>query len=392
MPPEAALAAGPRRDLRIVGARVVTRDAVLEGTCLLVEDGIIRAIDAGAGAGEEIDFEGDLLIPGLIDIHTDNLERHYMPRPGAHWDAIGAAIAHDGQVAAAGVTTVLDSLSLHGNVDGLARDEHLPGMIAGLDEARCQKLLRIDHLLHLRCEVSDPELLAMLEPLLAHPALRMLSVMDHTPGQGQYHDLDKLRERLREGGKSEAEIASIVDRMHGMREADGAMARRRAVADIARQRGIPFASHDDLLAEDVALAAELGCGIAEFPVSMEAARAAHEYGLLNVMGAPNFVRGRSHSGNLSARELAEAGLMDAICSDYVPMSMLRTVFMLTEEPFGWALPAAVAQATLGPAELSRLDDRGELRVGLRADMLRIRHEPGRWPGVRGVWSEGVRVA
>lgn len=392
MPPELALAGVPRRDLRIVGARVVTRDEVIEGTRLLVEDGIIRSLDAAAGAAEDIDFEGDLLIPGLIDIHTDNLERHYMPRPGAHWDGIGAAIAHDGQVAAAGVTTVLDSLSLHGNVDGLARDKHLPDMIAGLDEARCQKLLRIDHLLHLRCEVSDPQLLAMLEPLLAHPALRMLSVMDHTPGQGQYHDLDKLRERWREGGKSEAEIASMLDLRFTMREADGAMDRRRAVAAVAMQRDLPLASHDDLLAEDVALAAELGCGIAEFPVSMEAARAAREHGLLNVMGAPNFVRGGSHSGNLSARELAEAGLMDAICSDYVPLSILRTVFMLTESPFDWSLPAAVAQATLAPARMSRLDDRGEICVGLRADMLRIRCEPGRWPGVQGVWSEGVRVA
>lgn len=391
MPPETALAVGPRRDLRIVGARLVTSDAVIEESCLLVEDGIIRSLDASAGTAEEIDFEGDLLIPGLIDIHTDNLERHYIPRPGAHWDAVGAAIAHDGQVAAAGITTVLDSLSLHDNVDGLARDD-LPDMIAGLDQARCQRLLRIDHLLHLRCEVSDSQLLAMLEPQLAHPALRMLSVMDHTPGQGQFHDLDKLRERWQKENKSASEIASIPDRMHGMREAEGAIARRRAVADVARQRGIPLASHDIRLAAEVAPAAELGCGIAEFPVSMEAAHAAHEYGLLNVMGAPNFVRGHSHSGNLSARELTEAGLMDAICSDYVPLSMLRALFMLTEEPFSWSLPAAVAQATLGPAKLARLDDRGELRVGLRADMLRIRHKSGRWPGVRGVWNEGVRVA
>ena len=392
MPPEAALAAQPRHDLRIVGARIVTLDAVLEDASLLIEDGVIRSLDAAAGAAVEIDFEGDLLMPGLIDIHTDNLERHYMPRPGAHWDAVGAAIAHDGQVAAAGVTTVLDSLSLHGTVDGMARDEHLPGMIAGLDEARCQGLLRIDHLLHLRCEVSDPGMLEMLEPLLVHPALRMLSVMDHTPGQGQYHDLDKLQARWKDEGKSAEEIASILDRMHGMREAEGAMARRRAVATIAAQQGLPLASHDDLSADDVALAAELGCSIAEFPVSMEAARAARERGLLNVMGSPNFVRGGSHSGNLSARELAEAGLLDAICSDYVPLSMLRNLFMLTEPPFGWSLPAAVAQATLAPARMSRLDDRGEIRVGLRADLLRIRHQPGRWPGVRGVWSEGVRVA
>jgi alpha-D-ribose 1-methylphosphonate 5-triphosphate diphosphatase len=378
--------------MRIVGARIVTRDAVLEDACLLVEDGIIRSLDAGACAAEEIDFGGDLLIPGLIDIHTDNLERHYMPRPGALWDAVGAAIAHDGQLATAGITTVLDSLSLHGNVDGLARDAHLSDMIAGLDDARCHGLLRIDHQLHVRCEVSDPHVLTKLEPLRAHPALRMMSVMDHTPGQGQYHDLEKMRARWRDQGKSDEDIETMLERMHAMRDADGALDRRRAVADAARHCGVSLASHDDRLVEDVSLAAQLGCAIAEFPVSMEAARAAREHGMHNVMGAPNFVRGRSHSGNLSAQALAEAGLMDAICSDYVPMSMLRTVFMLTEAPFCWSLPDAVAQATAAPARMSKLDDRGEIAVGLRADILRIRQDPGRWPAVRGVWCAGVRGA
>ncbi|MEE4300385.1 MAG: alpha-D-ribose 1-methylphosphonate 5-triphosphate diphosphatase [Pseudomonadales bacterium] len=378
--------------LRIVGARVVTADAVLEDVAVRIDDGCIIDLDGTAGAAEEIDFQGDLLIPGLVDIHTDNLERHYMPRPGAHWDAIGAAVAHDGQIAAAGITTVFDSLSLHGSAEGLDREEHLPDMIGGLDAAREQDLLRIDHLLHLRCEVSNPQLEAVLEPLLEHGFLRMLSVMDHTPGQGQYHDLEGFRARLLEEGKRAAEIEEILTRMTEMREAGGALERRRAVAAQAERLGVAFASHDDLHPEDIALAAELGCGIAEFPVSLEAAEAARSHGLINAMGAPNFVRGGSHSGNLSARETAERGLLDSICSDYVPMSMLRTVFMLTEAPFAWSLPEAVAVATRAPARMAKLDDRGEIAVGQRADVLRIHHEPGRWPGVRGVWSLGRRVA
>ena len=392
MSPELQPTAASHPDLRIVGARIVTPGAVLEEASLYVKNGVISRLGGAADAAEEIDFDGDLLIPGLIDIHTDNLERHYMPRPGAHWDAIGAAIAHDGQVAAAGITTVLDSLSLQGHAEGLDRREHLPAMIDGIDLARAQGLLRIDHQLHLRCEVSDPLLLGILEPLLDHQALRMVSVMDHTPGQGQYHDVQRLLEQWQAEGKSAAEIALMLEPMGDTREAEGSLERRRAVAAIAAQREIAFASHDDRLVAEIALAAELGCGIAEFPVSLEAARASREHGLLNVMGAPNFVRGGSHSGNLSAQELAENDLLDAICSDYVPMSMLRALFMLTEAPFCWSLPAAVAQATLAPGRMAGLDDRGEIRVGLRADLLRIRHEPGHWPAVRGVWCAGVRVA
>jgi alpha-D-ribose 1-methylphosphonate 5-triphosphate diphosphatase len=164
------------------------------------------------------------------------------------------------------------------------------------------------------------------------------------------------------------------------------------VAAQAERLGVAFASHDDLYPEDVALAAAIGCGIAEFPVSLAAAEAARAHGLVNAMGAPNFVRGGSHSGNLSARETAERGLLDAICSDYVPLSMLRTAFMLTEAPFGWTLPDAMAVATRAPARMAKLGDRGEIAVGKRADLLRIHHEDGRWPAVRGVWSQGRRVA
>ena len=390
--PEDAVAFAPSRaSLRVVGARIVTADAVLEDAALRIEDGVITDLDAASG-GEEVDFDGDLLIPGLVDIHTDNLERHYMPRPGAHWDAVGAAIAHDGQVAAAGITTVFDSLSLHGSAEGLDRAAHLAEMIKGIDTARSAGLLRIDHFLHLRCEVSDAKLEATLTPLLSHRFLRMLSVMDHTPGQGQYHDLDGFRQRLAEEGQSPEEIDALLTRMTDMRDGSGAMDRRRKVAAQAAELGVAFASHDDRLAEEVALAAHLGCGIAEFPVSLEAAEAARRHDLVNAMGAPNFVRGRSHSGNLSARDAAERGLLDALCSDYVPLSMLRAMFLLAEPAFGWTLPQAVATATRAPARMAKLYDRGEIAVGQRADLLRIRHIPGAWPGVRGVWVAGERVA
>ena len=376
----------------VCNARVVTEHGVLDDAVVHLEEGRIAALSASVGSAPAVDWGGDLLMPGLVDVHTDNLERHFMPRPGAAWDPVGAAIAHDGQTAAAGVTTVFDSISLHGVKDGLDRGRALPEMIGGVDDARRQGLLRVEHLLHLRCEVSADDLVPQLASFVHHPQLCMLSVMDHTPGQGQYRDLESLRARLLAAGKGEAEIAAEFAEFEAARDPQRTRARRRAVSGIARDRGIALASHDDAEPADVRFAAEIGCDIAEFPVTEAAARAAREAGMVTVLGAPNFVRGGSHSGNVSVRDLAEAELVDAICSDYVPLSMVRVLFQLTEPPFGWPLHRAVALGTTHAARLAGLEDRGTVAPGQRADLLRVRHTVGRWPLVAEVWCAGRRVA
>lgn len=389
--PEPAPATPRGRAVRIVRARVVLPDAIVEDASVVLRDGRIDGFDGGAGLPEE-DFGGDLLVPGLIDIHTDALEKHFMPRPGSPWDAVGAAVAHDGALAAAGVTTVLDSLSLHGHQEGLDRREALPALIGGLDDARASGLLRIDHQLHLRCEVSFAGLLEALEPWVGHPALGMLSVMDHTPGQGQMRDLEKLRSQRRAAGEADADIEAHWAAAQAAHDPESAAALRRAVAGVARDRGLPFASHDDVDEADVAFAAALGATIAEFPCTAEAARAARLHGLVNVMGAPNLVRGASHSGNVSARALAAADLVDALCSDYVPQSMVRGAFLLAEPPLSWSLPRALATVTAAPARMAGLDDRGRIEPGLRADLLRIDARTGPWPAIRETWCAGRRVA
>lgn len=361
---------------------------------IVIEDEEILAVEQGIShANGALDWTDEILVPGLIDIHTDNLEKHYMPRPGAQWDRLGAAIAHDGQMATAGVTTVLDSLSLHGrSTHGLHRSEALADLIAALDDAEVHGAFRIEHKLHLRCEVTNPELFDILNDHLQSERLQMLSMMDHTPGARHPGGLEAVKEKWRSRGMTEDDIAARLERQGDWRDADGAAMRRTGVASMATENGLPLASHDDGLPEHIDEAKDLGCTIAEFPITAEAAARANEIGLVNVMGAPNFVRGKSHGDNLSARALAEMDHLDALCSDYVPQSMIRAAFMLTEEPFGWSLSKALATVTSAPAKMSNLFDRGEIARGKRADILRVGYSEGGWPLIREVWSGGKRVA
>jgi alpha-D-ribose 1-methylphosphonate 5-triphosphate diphosphatase len=378
-------------ETRIFSERIVTPDGLVSGEVIL-HGALVSAIDPKASASPgALDWGADMLTPGLVDLHTDNFEKHYQPRPGAFWDAYGAALAQDGQCAAAGITTVFDSLALHGKKDGLDRKDALKPMISAMDRAGADGVLRAEHLLHLRCEVTDPQLLENLEPFVDHPRLRLLSVMDHTPGQRQIANPERMKERLAASGRTEAEIEELLYDRGLRRDPAAAHSNRRSVVGFAREYGLPLAAHDDATDEHVAEAHADGCAIAEFPVTLEAARLARGYGMWIVMGGPNFVRGGSHSGNLSAREAAGADLLDIIASDYVPLSMLRTAFILMDD-FGWPPQKALAVAARNPARSVGLDDRGEIAPGQRADLVRVRRTPEGWPAPMEVWREGRRVA
>jgi alpha-D-ribose 1-methylphosphonate 5-triphosphate diphosphatase len=378
-------------ETRIFSERIVTPAGLVRGEAV-ARDGVIVAVEPRASASASaLDWAADMLTPGLVDVHTDNFEKHYQPRPGALWDAYGAALAHDGQCAAAGLTTVFDSLSLHGRKDGLDRKDALGPMISAMDAARADGVLRADHLLHLRCEVTDPDLLDHLEPYVDHPRLKLLSVMDHTPGQRQMTNLDGFQERMLANGRSEAEISEILDNRQTRRNPSIAGPNRRSVVGFAREYGLPLAGHDEASVEHIDEAKADGCVMAEFPVTLEAARAARACGMWIVMGGPNFVRGGSHSGNLSARQAAEAGLLDILASDYVPLSMLRSAFMLMDD-YGWPPEKALAVVARNPARSVGLNDRGEIAPGQRADLLRVHRTPAGWPAPVEVWREGRRVA
>lgn len=369
-------------------AQVVTADDSFLGS-VLVRDGKIVAVDRGGSVGE--DLAGDVLMPGVIDLHTDNLEKHFFPRPNIDWNPISAAVTHDGCCLSVGVTTVFDSLSIGTFNPSVARNhDNLPRLANGLLAARDAGMLKADHRLHWRCETPADDLPARLEQLASHPLTSLFSLMDHTPGQRQYRNIEKHLANWSANGMS---AQDIDERLAGIRDRQGRNAanNRRLVADLAKSRGIPLASHDDEDVEHVDEAADLGATVSEFPVTIEAARRARERGMVVVMGGPNLMRGGSYSGNVPASELADAGLLDAFASDYVPRSLIECAFALTAAPFGWSLARAVAVVTEAPARAAQLTDRGTITSGARADLVRVNTRGG-LPVVRGVWVEGQRAA
>ena len=356
----------------LTNARLVLEDRVATGT-LVHADGLIRDVSEGLSrAPGAVDLEGDLLAPGLIEVHTDNLEKHFVPRPGVIWpNPLAAALVHDVQMAAAGVTTVCDAVCAGGyDADNDYRRAIFHDMVAAIERGMAEGVFRIDHRLHLRCELSDPNFAEDVAPHVARPLVALASLMDHTPGQRQWRNVADLKrlmagEGLR-GGDADALLAKRIATGASASAANWPLA-----VKLFREHGVPLASHDDTTVEHVRQAVEAGCAISEFPTTLDAARAARAAGLATVAGAPNVVRGGSHSGGVAAEELARAGLLDALSSDYVPASLLQAVERLTRSP-GLPLQDALALVTAGPAAMLGLADRGRLAPGLRADLVQLR--------------------
>ncbi|MBZ9935216.1 alpha-D-ribose 1-methylphosphonate 5-triphosphate diphosphatase [Mesorhizobium sp. BR1-1-16] len=366
---------------------IVLEDRVVFGS-VSVDDGRIQSVESeerpDAGAA-------DFLIPGLIDIHTDNIEHHFQPRPGVNWPStLGAVMAHDWQVLGAGITTVLDALSL-GDYDSRgARTAMLDAAIGGLTEARSAGLLRVDHYFHFRCELSDPALLDIVGRHIDNPGLRLMSMMDHTPGQRQWHDVGLYREFRRKKNArvwSDDEFAAYMAERRA-HQAHYVPAGRDSIAAAAKERGIRLASHDDTSVADVEEARGLGIAISEFPTTLAAATAARDSGMAIVMGAPNIVLGGSHSGNVGAAQLADAGLLDILTSDYVPTSLLQAPFILAAR--GMPIPEAIGLVTSKVADAAGFADRGRIVPGLRADLVRVSLVGG-VPVIRAIWIAGQRV-
>jgi alpha-D-ribose 1-methylphosphonate 5-triphosphate diphosphatase len=366
-------------------ARMVLPNGVAHGA-LSIEDGVIASL---APAGEGLDLEGDFLLPGLIDLHTDNLERQALPRSSARWPSRSALLIHDAQCAAAGITTVFDALCLGDIGFEKERNKTFQHGYADLTALAALGALKTEHFLHLRCELPAPEMRTMLEAAIADPLVRLLSIMDHSPGfGGQYIDIERYRRMRRAEGRSAAEVDEVITLLHENRDAHYEANRAWVLAEAARH-GIPVASHDDRTEEDVARNAADGISISEFPVSLEAARAARVRGQKTIAGAPNIVRGGSHSGNVEVLALIRENLLDALASDYVPAAMLEAAFAAVD---AGALPLheAVGLVTSGPAEIAGLTDRGRIEAGLRADLVQIRLY-GAHPVVRAVWRGGERI-
>jgi alpha-D-ribose 1-methylphosphonate 5-triphosphate diphosphatase len=373
----------------LANATLVLEAEVLRGSLRLAEGRIADIAEGGTIPPGAIDCGGDLVLPGLIELHTDNLERHIEPRPKVAWPHPPAIVAHDAELASTGITTVFDALRVGSlTLSKTGSGEYARALADEILDLRRDGALKISHFLHLRAEVCSETLVAELAKFGPEDQIGIVSLMDHTPGQRQFRDMSKLKEYYTgKYGLSEADWAELVTTQLELRSRLGE-AHEAAVVSEARRFGAVLASHDDTTAEQVAVSAGHGVHFAEFPTTAEAAAACHAQGIKVMMGGPNLIRGGSHSGNVAASELAEAGLLDILSSDYVPSSLLSGALFLGDL---WGdVARGVATVTKAPAEATGLADRGVLRPGLRADVIRVARI-GRAAALRGVWVAGARV-
>ncbi|GLE53824.1 alpha-D-ribose 1-methylphosphonate 5-triphosphate diphosphatase [Mycobacterium montefiorense] len=363
----------------------VLPNGVIDDAVVAVRSGVIAAVEPHRpGLSVDVDGQGLLCIPGLVDTHSDGLEKERLPRPGAELPMEFALLSFEGKLRAAGVTTVFHGAGFeHSMGRGTPRTVEGAELCCDAIEARTVGL--VDHRILYRLDVRSPEGLVALKERLASPVGRpLVSHEDHTPGQGQYAER-AYYERYMMGsrGMTVEEAVRHVDDL--IAERSGRLGVREEamgwLGEHARAGRIRLLGHDPTSRAEVDELMARGGAVAEFPTTVAAAQAARDHGLPVVIGAPNVLRGSSHNGNASGRELIERGLVTSIASDYLPSSLLAAAFTLVNDA-GIGLAAAVALVTSGPADVAGLADRGRLLPGRRADLALV--APGRWPVVHSV--------
>lgn len=378
--------------LILSNARVVTPSHVLHGSVVIDNGQIIEIHEGPSHDPQALDFAGDYLLPGLVDIHTDHFEKHLYPRAHVRWDFMRAALAHDAQIIGGGVTTVFDSLCVGATTDNPERAEILKPMIEALEQAQSAGMFRAEHLVHLRCELTDLVTPQLTAEHIDREIVRVISVMEHLPGIRQSRDIEAYVHRACKSTGESPELVREKIKVLVAEKSQFAVRTRPEVVALARSRAMPLMSHDDTDVAHIEEGIAEGISISEFPCSMEAAKAARSAGMMIVAGAPNLVRGGSQSGNIAVRDLLAARLVDILASDYVPRSMLDAAFMISADPgLDYDLPSAVAMVTRSPALAGNLTDRGAIETGLKADLIRVDLQDGQ-PFVKSAWRSGNRVA
>jgi len=369
--------------------RLQLPDREVLGT-LVVRDGKIADIQPGTVSQGE-NGNGDYLLPGLIELHTDNFERCMSPRPGIKWPIEAAAVYHDRDLIGSGITTVCDAIAIGDVKPNSNRLTDFQPMIDAIQEAQETGRFLTDHRIHLRCELSFESVCEIAEEYSDHPLLSLMSVMDHTPGQRQFVKIEKYTEYyMGKYGISAEEMHRFI-KVRKEKQQLYAEKNRKALVAMSRDRDISLASHDDATVEHVREAVEDGAAIAEFPTTLDAAEAAHNSGLKVLMGSPNLVLGGSHSGNISAMELVERDRVDILSSDYVPRSLLQSIFIISHK-MQKPIYQTMQYVTGNPAKaIGLFDTRGSLEVGKQADIITV-HDDGIVPRITAVFRRGRRVA
>ncbi|MGR7757942.1 alpha-D-ribose 1-methylphosphonate 5-triphosphate diphosphatase [Klebsiella aerogenes] len=375
----------------INNVKLVLEDETIDGS-LEVQDGRIYAFaESQSRQPGALDGEGGWLLPGLIELHTDNLDKFFTPRPKVDWPAHSAMSSHDALMVASGITTVLDAVAIGDVRDGGDRLENLEKMINAVEETQKRGLNRAEHRLHLRCELPHHTTLPLFENLVDREPVTLVSLMDHSPGQRQFANREKYREYYQGKYQLSSEQMQRFEEEQMALAAAWSQPNRQAIAAMCRERQIALASHDDATHEHVAESHQLGSVIAEFPTTLAAAQASRQHGMNVLMGAPNIVRGGSHSGNVAAHQLAASGLLDILSSDYYPASLLDAAFRIADsDDNAFTLAQAVRLVSKHPAQALGLHDRGVIAEGKRADLV-LAHCRGQHVHIDHVWRQGKRV-
>ncbi|MGG7797593.1 alpha-D-ribose 1-methylphosphonate 5-triphosphate diphosphatase [Klebsiella aerogenes] len=375
----------------INNVKLVLEDETIDGS-LEVQDGRIYAFaESQSRQPGALDGEGGWLLPGLIELHTDNLDKFFTPRPKVDWPAHSAMSSHDALMVASGITTVLDAVAIGDVRDGGDRLENLEKMINAVEETQKRGLNRAEHRLHLRCELPHHTTLPLFEKLVDREPVTLVSLMDHSPGQRQFANREKYREYYQGKYQLSGEQMLRFEEEQMALAAAWSQPNRQAIAAMCRERQIALASHDDATHEHVAESHRLGSVIAEFPTTLAAAQASRQHGMNVLMGAPNIVRGGSHSGNVAAHQLAASGLLDILSSDYYPASLLDAAFRIADsDDNAFTLAQAVRLVSKHPAQALGLHDRGVIAEGKRADLV-LAHRRGQHVHIDHVWRQGKRV-
>ncbi|MBW1252724.1 alpha-D-ribose 1-methylphosphonate 5-triphosphate diphosphatase [Pantoea allii] len=375
----------------INNVKLVLENEVVAGSLEFREDRITNFSETTSQLASALDGEGAYLLPGLVELHTDNLDKFFTPRPKVDWPAHSAMSSHDALMVASGITTVLDAIGVGDVRDGGHRLDNLSKMIGAIRDSNRKGLNRAEHLLHLRCELPHHTTLPLFEALISSPELSLVSLMDHSPGQRQYASLEKYREYYQGKYQLNDEQMDEFERDQLALAKAWSQPNRLAIAALCREHGIAIASHDDATEAHVEESHGVGSAIAEFPTTLEAAKASRYRNMQVLMGAPNIVRGGSHSGNVGAWELASHGMLDILSSDYYPGSLLDAAFRLAaDERNALSLPQTIALVTCNPARALGLEDRGVITEGCRADLV-LAHTQHGHPHIRHVWSKGRQV-
>lgn len=373
----------------ITNAKVVTPEGVREGVSVKVEYGRIAGI--GEGYLQEariIDAGGKYLFPGFVDMHSDAIEKGIEPRPNTLFPVEIAVFELDKKIASCGITTMYHSLSFAELEVGLRNNSTAAEIIRKIHQLKHK--LKVNTKIHARFEITDHGAVPFLVELIRDGQINLFSFMDHSPGQGQFQDIISFKNYYGPVyAKSDAEMDDIIERKLRAKKSHtpGDIAH---LLGICREHGIAVASHDDDSREKIHWLKEMAIGMTEFPINMEAIRAAHQMGIRVCLGSPNVVRGRSSSSNLNAREAIRSGYGDILCSDYSPMTLLHAVFALERQGI-LPLHEAIKMVSLNPAHAVGIADHtGSLETGKDADMVLVDHSDG-LPRVQKTFVAGREV-